>query len=333
MFLLMPGLVEAQANARSHTVIQGQTLWELAESYCGDPFRWPEIFQANRSQISDPDVVLPEQVLTISCAPGEVSGVQVVTADPVRGPAPPFDERAKKSIFYRDLSATVAISARPPQAVMSRDASWSAEWLLLGSEDPWAAGSVARLLSGETARTAMPYQRVRVAAEARAELGDIYQVFRVDRLIEGLGTVVVPTGVLSVIVVKEGGFEGVVLKSYDRIVQGDLVAPAPDFTLEPGDEPSAVSSSATAEILTFGELHSIQQLGDIALLDKGSADGVSVGDEYVLVVGGGDGWSGDVAGRLQVVRVTEGTASARLIKVDQPEFRPGQEVRLDRKMR
>ena len=71
----------------------------------------------------------------------------------------------------------------------------------------------------------------------------------------------------------------------------------------------------------------------IAMLDMGSSDGVAVGDEYVLVVGDGDGWPGVVAGRLQVVRVEEETASARLVKVFQPEFRTGLQVRLDRKMR
>jgi LysM domain len=335
MFMLMPGLAEAQANARSHTVVHGETLWGLAERFCGDPFRWPEIFRANQSQIADPDVISPDQVLTISCAPAEVTGVQIVTPEPAPDPEPdePFDERAVRSVFHRDLSASVGLTDRPLTAVMSRDASWSAPWLNLGADDPWASGEIVSLLSGENSRTAIPYQRVRVASEERPELGDVYQIIRPDRVIEEVGTVVVPTGMLSVTSVEEGGFEGVILKSYDRVVQGDLVVPAPDFDIQVGEESSAVSSDATAQILAFGELHVIQQIGDIALLDMGAADGVTLGDEYVLISGSEDGWSGSVAGRLQVVRVTESTASARLVQINQPDFRAGLQVRLDRKMR
>jgi LysM domain-containing protein len=335
MFLFLPGLAEAQDNTRSHTVVHGETLWGLAESYCGDPFLWPEIFQANKSQIADPNVISPDQVLTITCASVGVSGVQIVTPEPEPEPepAPPFDERSKRSFFYRDLSASVTTFDRPLASVMSRDAAWSASWLNLGTGDPWASGEVVTLLAGEGTRTALPYQRVRVASEEKPELGAVYQIFRSQRLIEGLGTVVAPTGVLSVTSVEDAGFEGVVLKNYDRVEQGDLVLPAPDFDIEPGDLPAEVSSQITATILAFGAPHAIQSIGDVALLDLGSEDGVTLGDEFVLVVGNEDGWTGAVAGRLQVVHVSGETSSARIVQLDHPRFRAGLEVHLDKKMR
>jgi hypothetical protein len=42
-------------------------LWRIAEyDYVyGDPFRWPEIYSANKDQIKDPDLIYPGQVFTI----------------------------------------------------------------------------------------------------------------------------------------------------------------------------------------------------------------------------------------------------------------------------
>lgn len=335
MFLLVPGFAAAQADSRSHIVVEGETLWGLAERYCGDAFRWPEIFQANRSEIADPNLILPDQVLAIACAAdgGEVLGVEIVTPEPDRGPVPPFNERAVRTVFHRDLSSSIGQMMTPDVLVMSRDASWSASWLQLGAQDPWSSGRVAKLLSGRNARNALPYHRVRVESDAEVSLGDIFQLFRSTRLIEGLGRVLTPTGMMSVTSTEAGGFEGVVLKSYGPISEGDLVVPAPGFDLEPGEVASAVSSQATAQILAFGEVHAIHQLGDIALLDMGSSDGVALGDEYVLITDDGDGWTGQIVGRLQIVRVTEETASARLVQINMPDFQPGLQVRLDRKMR
>ena len=38
-------------------VERGDTLWDLAAQHLGDPERWPEIFEANRDQIADPDQI------------------------------------------------------------------------------------------------------------------------------------------------------------------------------------------------------------------------------------------------------------------------------------
>jgi len=42
-------------------------LWRIAEydEIYGDPFRWPEIYSANKDQIKDPDLIFPGQVFTI----------------------------------------------------------------------------------------------------------------------------------------------------------------------------------------------------------------------------------------------------------------------------
>jgi nucleoid-associated protein YgaU len=47
-------------------VIQkGDTLWAIAKKHLGDGNRYPEIFEANREVILDPDKIFPGQKIRI----------------------------------------------------------------------------------------------------------------------------------------------------------------------------------------------------------------------------------------------------------------------------
>ena len=51
----------------SYTVVQGDSLWRIAEGnrVYTDPFQWPLLYKANRSQIKDPDLIYPDQEFKI----------------------------------------------------------------------------------------------------------------------------------------------------------------------------------------------------------------------------------------------------------------------------
>ncbi|WP_026381282.1 peptidoglycan-binding protein LysM [Afifella pfennigii] len=65
------GKVEAEVTAPQarepvfHTVVQGESLWKIAEVHYGSGARYTEIFEANRPMLSDPDKIYPGQVLRI----------------------------------------------------------------------------------------------------------------------------------------------------------------------------------------------------------------------------------------------------------------------------
>lgn len=48
-----------------HTVASGDTLSALAQNWYGDATQWPRIFEANRHQLNNPDLIFPGQVLRI----------------------------------------------------------------------------------------------------------------------------------------------------------------------------------------------------------------------------------------------------------------------------
>lgn len=55
---------EAAAD-RTYTVVKGDSLSKIAKRYYGDAQQWRKIFEANKDQIKDPDLIHPGQTFRI----------------------------------------------------------------------------------------------------------------------------------------------------------------------------------------------------------------------------------------------------------------------------
>ena len=55
----------SDVEVRSYTVVAGDSLSKIAKREYGDAQKWRQIYEANRDQIKDPDLIHPGQVLTI----------------------------------------------------------------------------------------------------------------------------------------------------------------------------------------------------------------------------------------------------------------------------
>jgi len=56
----------ADKNAYAyHTVEKGESLSKISKKYYGDPMKYNKIFEANKDQLNNPDVIHPGQKLTI----------------------------------------------------------------------------------------------------------------------------------------------------------------------------------------------------------------------------------------------------------------------------
>ncbi len=60
-----PSLPVPAAAQRVHEVVAGDTLSKIAKQFYGDASKYPKIFEANRDQLSDPDLIKPGQKLKI----------------------------------------------------------------------------------------------------------------------------------------------------------------------------------------------------------------------------------------------------------------------------
>lgn len=54
-----------EPEAQFHTVVSGDTLGKIAKTHYGNAMKYPEIFEANKPMLSDPNKIYPGQVLRI----------------------------------------------------------------------------------------------------------------------------------------------------------------------------------------------------------------------------------------------------------------------------
>ncbi|MBG8969235.1 LysM peptidoglycan-binding domain-containing protein [Neisseria meningitidis] len=125
--------LEVRPNApERYTVKQGDTLWGISGKYLYSPWQWSRLWDANRDQIHNPDLIYPDQVLVLRHVDGEprlgleqTDGIPVVKMSPDKEVSgygiPAIDVN-----FYR-------IFMRHPQ-IVSRKETAAAPRLLSGPE-------------------------------------------------------------------------------------------------------------------------------------------------------------------------------------------------------
>lgn len=104
-----------------HVVAQGDTLWNLAETYLGAGWRWPEIWELN-SQINNPDLIFPGMQLRLPEEPDRqedgLGGVDDGNAVPTEGGADARSLESKPSPDSQEMhiaAASLGLLALQPQ--------------------------------------------------------------------------------------------------------------------------------------------------------------------------------------------------------------------------
>jgi nucleoid-associated protein YgaU len=55
----------ATGASRTYVVVSGDSLSKIAKREYGDAQKWPQIYEANRDIIKDPDLIYPGQILRL----------------------------------------------------------------------------------------------------------------------------------------------------------------------------------------------------------------------------------------------------------------------------
>jgi nucleoid-associated protein YgaU len=63
-----PEITGPAGEQQTHVVAKGESLSKIAKQYYGDGNQWQRIYDANRDQISNPDLIHPGQTLKIPSA-------------------------------------------------------------------------------------------------------------------------------------------------------------------------------------------------------------------------------------------------------------------------
>lgn len=313
-------------EGRVHVVRRGDTLWDLARQYLSDPFLWPEIFRLNTDVVRDPRWIYPNERLVLP------PGVTAAAAQ----------REGEHTVFYQGPQDT-------PRDRLTILPAGSAEYPVVRTGDFYRAGFVAadREITplGRVAEVVSPtvvpleeqpsvqlYDRLYVAGMPGAgfRIGDRVQFVRASREVRPYGRMWLPTGVGTVANVDGNVATVVVIRMYDAVRSGDLVVPMAAFPVRTGVMPVA-STGLQGRIFAFEKPHPAQATEEIAFLDVGRQAGVKEGDEFEVFIPRTQadwGTRPEIAvARLQVVKVTESTASARITNLHQPAVVVGQPVR------
>jgi hypothetical protein len=259
-------------------------------------------------------------------------------------PAPAY--QGARTVFHGAPVVAERVAERPgvvlvppeQRLAVPRSTADASSWLTARGESVEVLGRIHGMAGDGGTRsprtTLQPFDQVEVTLsdDVGVEVGDQLLAYFEVRRLDGWH-VFAPSGVIEVSEVREGGSLGRVVAEFDRMQLGHQVTRMETFVLQEGVHPVPAERDLAGSLVAFRDRQEVYLPGDEGFMDLGDAEGVSMGDEFVAMVGGPDGRFDRVVGRFQVIRVGDGWSTVRLVSMESPSaMRPGIRLVLDRSM-
>lgn len=369
--LLVSAAATAQgAKASAHTVKAGDTLWNIARAYLGDPFLWPQIYKLNTDVVEDPHWIYPGEVLKLVAAPGQTAVPTQDTPPPVAPapaqaapqPVPPpppavieveqgqgaASDTAGMELFRRRRVVNVGNAFKTYREVkyhpLRAGEFYSGGFLTEGASFPFGTllGPVTpEQIETSRARAAVQiYSQVAVVPPAGASYAANDTLVVVNRREGpvGYGEIVVPTGMVRI--TRQNGAQAVgeVISVFGPIRDGQSVLPAEKFADPGAVEYARVSNGLEGRVLVARDLRELRLPQHVLFLDIGKQSGVALGDLFEARRDPGPQRRAaadavdEVMATLQVIHLRDRTATVKVLNVISPDVPPGTRVRLIAKL-
>lgn len=342
--LVAPAQLSAQRSdtTRTHVVKAGETLWSLATLYLGDSQRWREILALNPT-VRAPDALpvgasirIPPSKATSGTAPDTGRRAFEPSVPPA---ASAQSDTPRRTIFFgnqpaggfaiRDTTRRAPVDSGVPARVYeSLSAPYVVDEATLnrsgrcrsvgdGGVSPEGGVLLHGTLSLDLPNGSLP------------DTGARFLLVRRGPVVGGLGTVVIPTGVVRLTsgsVVHAAVAE--VLAQYDAMSCADLVVPAGSAAVTRGGRLTTVSDGAQGRVAWVPGGSLLPTLQHALILDIGTDAGVRLGDRVTIY--GGDGTA--TVGSADIVRVSARSATALVVRQSLGLLAAGLRVRVTEKL-
>ena len=275
-----PKELSVPEGSRTHLVVKGDTLWDLAGKYLGNPFAWPQIWELNQ-WIKDPHWIYPGDPLVIDLAravatpaslPEAVAALQPdvkrTESSAVRKPELGFTFQDYIQLpFLADGGAEAHYAAQGAFAIIAgkrEDRQHLGEgetvYVNAGTDQGVKAGD--RFVVLKTTLRGLPHPR-----DAKKKLGDVIQ----------------QTGVIRLVTVQAKSAVAVIERTLDTVEVGNrlvrFIEPAalPVKLRTDIADPIQVAPDA-AMVIYARDNKQYTATGDLIIIDRGAQDGLKVGD-------------------------------------------------------
>lgn len=332
----------AQNSTQSYVVQYGDTLWDIAGTYLGNPYRWREIHQSNPF-ITNPNLIYPGDILDLgSGLPGLAEKPEEMVvgkklsdksiARPWYGvPAPtpkeiPLPETPRILVGSPDYIEALGYIA--PYSLKELEA---AQFGQISGFEYQEGESSPQLIHAEVPRPGLIFGDIiyinRGSAQDVRE-GDVFLGFRPLREIrhpltgELLGTQILVLGRIRVKTLEPDVSCAEIVKSYNYMEIGTPIFPASELSI-PLKKPLVgnahsygfkVGNQLIAHIIAERVGRRGISAGDIVYIDVGAAQGVQPADSFIVFQEIKEGFPIQSIGRLTVLSVQKQTAVATVIE-------------------
>lgn len=285
-----------QQEYKEHTVMKGDTLWDISSKEIVDPFLWPKIWKEN-PEIKNPDLIYPGQKIRIPLYLLQKEIVPPVEKTVTPLPVPEMKPPVKKE--------EPAVKIQPVQ----KD-------YLVGEYTFISSGYIVDAVNGRGKIIGAPTEKtllgkndyVYINTVDPVKKGDKFYVIRPPRKIHHpntgrmLGYVIEIVGIAQVVGEETGHIKTKLTESFVEVLEGYTLIDY--YEMEP---PLSIDNPRTPDVNGFIVGSKESHISIIVYIDKGRKDGIEVGDLIGIVSRG----RFDVPnGYLQVIKTQESTSTA-----------------------
>jgi hypothetical protein len=300
-------------GATYYIIVKGDTLWDLAGKYLGNPYLWPQIWDQNR-YITDAHWIYPGDPLIMP----KVALVSERAGEAVA----PGAEEARAGVAGQVIARPGAGEQLIP--AIEEMALQCAHYILSESED-----DSLYILGSETGATKIAFAERDIVylskgSNAGVKAGDVYSAHHPSYDVKhpqtgrSIGRKVETTGWVRVILVQENSSTAVIERSCQDTHAGDYLTPFEKASVPlivrrpPPDRLTPPSGKIEGAIVDIADDSMVAGQGQLVSINLGTANGIAPGNMLTVfkIMYPSVPTSRNVLGELAVVSVRDRTATA-----------------------